>query len=96
MFSFTPKSTVRERTRIRDSLVLQIDAKLNKAIAKGESLNSRTQSIRNARGKVVATSNFVDLNSDYMVANGLTDPENPWMWKGQTFKDEVYPVEVVA
>ena len=89
MFSFTPQSTVKERVQIGDTLIRQVDARLNKAIDRKNVLYSETQLIRNQQGKVIVKGNFVDLNSDYMVQKGLADPEKPWMWQGRTFKDKV-------
>ena len=95
MFSFTHNSTVKERILIGELLISQIDAKLDKAIESGKVLSAKRRLIRNKKGKVIVTGNFVDLNSDYMLTHRFTDPENPWMWKGRTFKDEVVSMEGV-
>jgi hypothetical protein len=84
MFSFKPNSTVKERVLISNQLVSQVDTKLDAAIEDGSLLlDGRRQFIRNERGRIVATGNFVDLRSDYMVEKGLVDLENLWAWKGR-------------
>jgi hypothetical protein len=84
MFSFKPNSAVKERVLISDPLISQVDTKLDAAIDDGSQLlDGRRQFIRNERGRIVATGNFVDLRSDYMVKKGLADPQDLWTWKGK-------------
>jgi hypothetical protein len=87
MFTFTGQSTVTERVRISETLISEVDALLdasiNEKIDGSPVLDSKRQFIRNERGRIVATGNFVDLNSDYMVFKGLADAQKPWIWKGR-------------
>jgi hypothetical protein len=89
IFTFKSTSTVKERVLISEPLIAQIDAKLNAAMEGDDvdgsaELSSQRQFIRNERGRIVVTGNFVDLNSDYIVRNGLMlDAGQPWMWKGR-------------
>lgn len=90
MFTFKPTSTVTERVLIGDLLRGQIEKKLNTAVVLdkeddvdySKALDCKRQFIKNKRGKIVATGNFVDLNSHFMLSNRLADPKQPWMWKG--------------
>jgi hypothetical protein len=93
MFSYTAHSTVSERVMLSEQLILQVDRKLDAAIDGGGGdddddtvLDPKRQFIRNERGRVVATGNFVDLNSEYMRRNGLADAEQPWKFKGKQLK----------
>jgi hypothetical protein len=87
MFNFKSNSTVKERVLISDPLISQVDTKLDDAIQDGSQLlDGRRQFIKNERGRIVATGNFVDVRSDYMVEKGLVDLENLWMWKGRHLK----------
>lgn len=93
MFNFTTASTVKERVAISDKLISHVNAQLDAAIDTdidgSEMLYSSKQSVKNKKGRVVVTGNFVDLNSDYVLVNGLADSRHPWSWKGRTFKDRV-------
>jgi hypothetical protein len=84
MFTFRPTSTVKERVMISDPLISQIDVKLDAAIEDGSDLlDGGRLFIRSECGKIVATGNFVDLNSDYMIAKGMVHAEDPWKFKGR-------------
>jgi hypothetical protein len=86
MFNYTSRSTVSERVTLSERLILQVDRKLDAAINEGTPLDSKRQFIRNERGRVVVTGNFVDLDSEYMRHKGLVDANDPWMFKGKQLK----------
>lgn len=86
MFNYTSRSTVLERVTLSERLISQVDRKLDEAINEDKLLDSKRQFIRNERGRVVVTGNFVDLNSEYMRRKGLADADDPWIFKGKQLK----------
>jgi hypothetical protein len=86
MFSYVSRSTVSERVRLREQLIQQVNRRLDAAAHKDKLLSSKRQLIRNERGRVVATGNFVDLDSEYMRRNGLANVGDPWTYKGKQLK----------
>ena len=83
MFSYVRRATVSERVLLWEQLIRQVDRRLDAAVDQDEPLDPQRHFIRNERGKVVATGNFVDLDSAYMRRNGLADAGDPWTYKGK-------------